>query len=112
MRQATNPAPATSIATLYPAIYIDDNGPCKDCGADSILKASIRMSCVALKNAINTIAIAINFKLSCGFEKDAKIIEKKIKICVTNNQLFLCPIFFNNGISNLSTIGLHKNLKE
>jgi hypothetical protein len=49
-------------------------------GADSIRKASIIISCVALENAIKTIEIAINERFFCGSDNEASKIEIIIKI--------------------------------
>ena len=104
------PAPLTNIANLYPAIYIDESGPCKYCGADSILNASIKISCVELNIAKDVIDIVINIKFSAGSVIEVKINEIMIINCVKSNHPLLCPNFSKKGIPKLSTIGDHRYL--
>ena len=58
---------------------MDESGPCKYCGADSILNASITISCVELNMAKDVIDIVINIKLSAGSVNEVKINETIIK---------------------------------
>ena len=59
---------------------MDDKGPCSDCGADSILKASIIISCVELKKANKVIKKAVYKRFFWGSVNEVKIKEKIINI--------------------------------
>ena len=61
-------------------MYIEDIGPCSDCVEDSILNASITISCVELKKANIVINKAVKKRLFCGSVKATNINEKIINI--------------------------------
>ena len=79
-------------------------------GDDSILNASIRISCVELNIANRVMDIVINNKLLAGSVNEVKIKEAIIINCVNSNQPLLWPILSKKGILKLSTIGDHKYL--
>ena len=78
-------------------MYIEDNGPCKDCGADSILKASIRISWVALKKARIVMNKAVKKRLSLGSVNAVNINAVIIKNWENKSQLLLWPNFLKIG---------------
>ena len=88
------PAPATNIAILYPAIYIEDKGPWSDWGEDSILNASIKISWVALKKAKIVMNKAVKNQLFWGSVNAVSIKATIIDIWDKKSQLFLWPNFF------------------
>ncbi len=89
---------------------MDERGPCRYCGADSILNASITMSWVALNIAKEVTDIVISVNPLDGSDDEVAINDIIIINWEKNNQLLLCPNFSKNGILKLSTIGDHKYL--
>ena len=66
-------------------------------GDDSILNASIRISCVELKKAKRVMNNAVKKIFLCGSVKETSINAKIINNCVKINQLRLWPSFLNSG---------------
>ena len=77
--------------------YYHQCGPCKYCGADSILKASIRISWVALKKARIVMNKAVKNRLSLGSVNAVNINTIIIKNWENKSQLLLWPNFLSIG---------------
>ena len=89
---------------------MDDNGPWRFWGADSILYASITMSWVALNMAKKVIVIDIDIRLFEGSVKEVTTKDNIIINWAKSSQPLRCPKFWKKGILKLSTIGDHKYL--
>ena len=97
-------------------MYEEDIIACNSSPADSILYASITISCVADENPSITAPIAIRVREFCPATGSVKAIQRIaiiIENCEINIQLRRLPkARVKYGIGNLSTTGAQTNLKE